>query len=55
MMPVFRKYPPGFGKCDARGCKKGWIQQYKEISGRLQKDGKKKCPVCNGTDMVRKR
>lgn len=55
-MPVFGgKYPEGFGKCGYRFCKKGWVQQYREISGRLQKIGKKPCPVCNGTGMVRKK
>lgn len=54
-MPVFGgKYPPGYGRCPNRYCRKGWIQQYKEISGRLQKIGKKKCTVCNGSGMVKK-
>ena len=54
-MPVFgKKYPEGFRKCDYRFCKGGYIQQFVEVKGRLKKAGKKKCPYCGGSGMIRK-
>lgn len=46
------RIPKGYKKCYNRNCRGGQVQQYKEISGRLQKNGKKQCPICKGAGML---